>query len=55
MNWIEYAIARTAAQLLSQAALTEVDEWTLHACASVMELLESRELNRETSRRATAR
>lgn len=55
MNWIEYAIARTAAQLLSQPPLTEVERWTLHACQSLIDRLEIREGRREMSRRVTAR
>lgn len=43
MNWIEYAIARTAAQLQSQPPLTEVERWTLHACQSRVEVFEIRE------------
>lgn len=55
MNWIEYAIARTAAQLQSQPPLTEVDAWTLHACESLIARLEIREGRREMSHRLTAR
>ena len=46
MNWIEYAIARTAAQLRLHAAmrsLTEVECCTLDACQARVNLLEIRE------------